>query len=134
MSTTDETLRRLLVDRLGECCDEDVEQRREELTALTDAVPDSTADTRALSALSNDTRYRVARLLAAADGDLCVCELAPLVDVGDSALSHALSDLTEAGLVERRKDGKWRYYATTERAEALLAALDDTRDGGGSDA
>ena len=130
MSTTAERLRRLLADRLGDWCDDDVEQRREELAALTDAVPETTADTRALSALSNDTRYRIARLLAAADGDLCVCELAPLVDVGDSALSHALSDLTDAGLVERRKDGKWRYYATTERAEALLAALDGTRDGG----
>jgi DNA-binding transcriptional ArsR family regulator len=49
--------------------------------------------------------------------------------VSDSAISHALSDLRDAGLVTRRKDGTWRYYEATDRAEALLAALDDTRGG-----
>ena len=44
-------------------------------------------------------------------------------------MSHALSDLTEAGLVTRRKNGTWRYYEATERATALLAALDRTREG-----
>ncbi|PSP51038.1 transcriptional regulator [Halobacteriales archaeon QH_3_68_24] len=81
----------------------------------------------ALGTLSDDTRYRLARVLSAADGELCVCELSPLVAVSDSAVSHALSDLTEAGLVTRRKDGQWRYYDTTDRADALLEALDGTR-------
>jgi DNA-binding transcriptional ArsR family regulator len=46
--------------------------------------------------------------------------------VSESAVSHALGDLTTAGLVDRRKDGRWRYYAVTERATALLSALDAT--------
>ncbi|PSP52205.1 hypothetical protein BRC60_00725 [Halobacteriales archaeon QH_1_68_42] len=58
---------------------------------------------------------------------MCVCELSPLVAVSDSAVSHALSDLTEAGLVTRRKEGQWRHYDTTERADTLLGALDGTR-------
>jgi len=45
------------------------------------------------------------------------------VDVSDSAVSHALSELTDAGLVARRKEGKWRYYRTTDKAERLLGAL-----------
>jgi len=131
MATETTRLRRLLTDRLGECCEADVEARIDELQALSGAVPvDDGADTVALAALGDGTRYRIARVLAAADGALCVCELDPLVDVSDSAVSHALSDLREAGLVTRHKEGSWRYYEATERTERLLEALDETRDGG----
>ena len=82
---------------------------------------------RALSALGNETRYRIVRLLATADDELCVCEFEPLLDVSASAISHALSNLTDAGLLARRKEGKWRYYRTTPLAERLLGALDTGR-------
>ncbi len=89
----------------------------------------------ALSALGDETRHRLTRLLVAADGECCVCELGALVAVGESAVSHALSDLVDADLAERRREGRWRYYRATDRAEALVAALDATRgdaaDGGG---
>ena len=128
MKTESTRLRRLLEDRLEECCDADVSERIEDLHGLERGLPaDEASDRTALGALSDDTRYRLARVLSAADGELCVCELSPLVAVSDSAVSHALSDLTEAGLVTRRKDGQWRYYDTTDRADALLAALDSTR-------
>jgi len=121
-------LRRLLDDRLGECCDADVEARIDDLQTLERGLPDDTgSDLTALGTLSDDTRYRIARYLSVAEGELCVCELSPLVAVSDSAVSHALSDLTEAGLVTRRKEGQWRYYDTTDRADSLLAALDSTR-------
>jgi DNA-binding transcriptional ArsR family regulator len=80
-----------------------------------------------LSALANETRYKIVRILHIADGELCVCEFSPLLDVSDSAISHALSPLTDAGLLWRRKDGKWRKYRTTARANALLVALDGSR-------
>jgi DNA-binding transcriptional ArsR family regulator len=121
-------LRRLIADEIGECCAGDVDDRLDDLDALADAVPDGPApDLRALQTLGDGTRHELARLLAAADGELCVCELAPLVDVSESAVSHALSDLAEAGLVTRRKEGTWRYYDSTDRARALLDALDGTR-------
>lgn len=123
-------LRRLLADELGDCCDADVERRIDELESLAGTVPDrDDRDRAALRTLGDGTRYRLARLLAAADGELCVCELEPLVDVSSSAVSHALSDLADAGLVARRKAGTWRYYRTTDRAERVLAALDDSREG-----
>lgn len=50
------------------------------------------------------------------------------MDVSDSAVSHALSDLTDAELVTRRKDSTWRYYDTTKRAEQLVTVLDATRE------
>ncbi|MFC3956788.1 ArsR/SmtB family transcription factor [Halovivax cerinus] len=122
------SLRRLLETQLDECCDADVDDRVRELESLDEAVPtDPSADLAALSTLGNETRYRIASLLVEADEELCVCELSPLVDVSDSAISHALSDLADAGLVSRRKDGTWRYYRPTERTERLLAALAETR-------
>jgi DNA-binding transcriptional ArsR family regulator len=80
-----------------------------------------------MSTLGDETRYRLARLLDAADDALCVCELEPLVDVSESAVSHALSDLVDAGLATREKNGRWRYYEATSRTAAVLGALDETR-------
>ena len=130
MAESHSRLRRLLTDELGECQAEDCERRLEELEALKAGVDveRTDEDVDAFSALSNETRYLITRLLSAAADELCVCELTPLLDVSESAISHALSTLVDAGMVERRKDGRWRYYRTTRRADALLAVLDGTID------
>jgi DNA-binding transcriptional ArsR family regulator len=116
----------LLTDELGECCEEDVEKRLDELQSLADTAFGNDTSRAAFAVLGNETRYRLARVLAVADDELCVCELEPLVDVSESAISHALSDLVEAGLVTRRKDGNWRYYETTELAKTLLTMADES--------
>ncbi|SDE90723.1 ArsR/SmtB family transcription factor [Halorientalis regularis] len=129
MSET-ERIERLITEESGECCAADVEERLDTLREYRSWADDDYAtDLNALKTLGNDTRYEIVRLLTAAGRELCVCEVEPVIDVSDSAISHALSDLRDAGLVTRRKDGTWRYYEATERAEALLAALDDTRGG-----
>jgi DNA-binding transcriptional ArsR family regulator len=123
-------LRRLIEDEVGECCDADIEERLASLESLSESLPERQGqDVTALQALGNDTRYRIVRLLAAADGELCVCEFTPLLSVSESAVSHALADLSDAGLVTRRKQGSWRYYDTSDRAEQLVEALDATRGG-----
>ena len=86
------------------------------------------ADVQLLSALGNDTRYEALRLIAGADDDICVCELEPALGVSQGAVSQALSRLNAAGLVTRRKEGRWRYYAATPRAERLLRVLDEGRE------
>lgn len=128
MSST-ERLQRYLSDERGGCGDEEVAQRLAELEELDAAAggPDLETDVGVLSALANETRYKIVRILHVADGEFCVCEFSPLLDVSDSAISHALSQLTDAGLLNRRKDGKWRKYRTTTRASALLVALDGSR-------
>lgn len=124
-------LRRLVTDELGGRCDSDVERRVDALEELSAEIPENySADVSAFKTLGNDTRYRLVRLLEAADGELCVCELTPLLDVSESAISHALSDLADAGLVTRRKEGTWRYYDSTDRAERLVSALDACRGDG----
>jgi ArsR family transcriptional regulator len=94
--------------------------------ALTDE--EVATDVRTLSVLGNDTRYEALRLIAGSDDGICVCDLEPALGVSQGAVSQALSRLFDAGLVERRKEGRWRYYTATPRAKWLLDALDDARD------
>ena len=97
--------------------------------AVGHALPDEAvaADVETLAALGNDTRYEALRLVAEADDGVCGCELEPSLGVSQGAVSQALSRLFSAGLVERRKEGRWRYYSATPRAHRLLAVLDETR-------
>lgn len=81
-------------------------------------------DVRLLSGAANDTRYELLRVLATADDRVCACELPASIGRSQSAVSHALSKLHEAGLVTREKDGRWRYYDVTATAERLLTTLD----------
>ncbi|WP_058828738.1 metalloregulator ArsR/SmtB family transcription factor [Haloferax sp. Q22] len=129
MSST-ERLQRYLADERGGCGDEEVSQRLAELEEIDAAAggPALDQDVGLLSALANETRYKIVRILHVAGEELCVCEFAPLLDVSDSAISHALSQLTDAGLITRRKEGKWRKYRATARANAVLIALDGSRE------
>lgn len=126
MAQTSERIRRYLDGELDECRSEDVDRRISELNALETAIGPGrlSAELDVLSALSNETRYTLVRVLVAAGEELCVCELGAVVDVSDSGLSHALSALVDAGLVEGRKDGRWKKYRATNRAVALVTVLD----------
>ena len=129
MSESVDRLRRYLEDELGECRNDDLQNRLQELEDLEALLSEETVsqDVRTLSALGNDTRYRLVRLLVESGGELCVCEITPLVEVSDSAVSHAFARLVEAGLVTKRKEGRWRKYRATRRANALLTVLDGSR-------
>lgn len=85
------------------------------------------ADIQTLGAVSNDTRYEILRLIAGSEDGHCVCELEPALGVSQGAVSQALSRLFSAGLVERRKVARWRYYKATPTAERLLDVLDEIR-------
>ena len=125
MAQATERLQRYLEDELGECRDEDVERRLDELGTLEAALSPAQVDDElgVLSALANETRYTLARVLVAAGEELCVCELQAVVDVSESGLSHALSALVDAKLVTGRKDGRWKKYSATNRAIVLVTVL-----------
>ncbi|MFT4922476.1 MAG: ArsR family transcriptional regulator [Haloarculaceae archaeon] len=130
MAQATQRLQRYLEDELGECRSEDVKRRLDELGAIERALGESRVETEldVLSALANETRYTLVRVLVAAGEELCVCELTPLVDVSESGLSHALSKLVDAGLVEGHKDGRWKKYRATNRAVALVTVLEGSVD------
>jgi ArsR family transcriptional regulator len=60
--------------------------------------------------LADPSRARIVHLLAISEQDLCVCDIALVLGMSVSALSHQLRFLRERGAVERRKAGRIAYY------------------------
>jgi ArsR family transcriptional regulator, lead/cadmium/zinc/bismuth-responsive transcriptional repressor len=64
-------------------------------------------------ALGDPTRVRI--LDALAHGELCVCDLAAVVRMSESAVSHQLRLLRNLRLVKPRRDGRMVFYSLDDR-------------------
>jgi ArsR family transcriptional regulator len=62
------------------------------------------------SVLADPTRARIVHLLALSTRELCVCDIALVLGLSISALSHQLRFLRTRGVCERRRDGRLMYY------------------------
>lgn len=71
------------------------------------ASAEQVADT--LRLLADPVRARIVSALREA-GELCVGDLALVLDVSDSSVSHALRLLRTAGVVRNRRAGRVIYY------------------------
>ncbi|MFA7235706.1 MAG: metalloregulator ArsR/SmtB family transcription factor [Phycisphaeraceae bacterium] len=69
-------------------------------------------------ALADETRLRA--LMALRDGELCLCQLIDVLGLSPSTVSQHLGMLYDAGLVERRKEGRWHYYRLIGREGGLI--------------
>ena len=72
------------------------------------------------SALSDPTRFRM--LDALSQAELCVCDLAELVGVSQSGVSHQLRLLRDRGLVAYRRDGQRAIYRLADDHVRTLIA------------
>jgi len=70
--------------------------------------------------LSHPTRLRILRALG--EEELCVCELAELLDLSMSATSHQLRALRDRRLVAYRMDGRFAYYRLSDPFLASVLA------------
>lgn len=68
--------------------------------------------------LGDPTRVRIA--FALSKEELCVCDLANLLKVSQSAVSHSLRTLRQMKLVKFRKEGKIAYYTLDDEHIAHL--------------
>lgn len=75
-----------------------------------------------ISALDDPTRLRLLRLLARME--LAVGELAEVLEQSQPRISRHVRILTEAGLVEKRKEGSW-VFLRAAGTEGMAAAADD---------
>lgn len=85
-----------------------------------------------LAALAHDTRLRVFRLLVVAGPEgRAAGDIADALGVAAATLSHHLGQLSAAGLVVGRQDGRFvRYSARFDTMNALVAFLGDNCCGG----
>lgn len=63
-------------------------------------------------ALADESRLRI--LASLRGGELCLCQLIEVMGLAPSTVSKHVELLWRAGLVERRKDGRWHYYRLAE--------------------
>ena len=61
-------------------------------------------------ALGDPIRLQLVDVLRKHAGNVCVCELTPLFDVGQPTVSHHLKVLRRAGIVDSERQGLWAYY------------------------
>jgi len=73
------------------------------------APPDATRVSEIFGLLADPNRARILHALSLTE-ELCVCDLALLVGMGQSAVSHQLRLLRTSRVVERRKQGRIVYY------------------------
>ncbi|MBA4357748.1 MAG: transcriptional regulator [Desulfovibrio sp.] len=89
--------------------------------ARQDAPPAKTLErlSAIFKALGDPSRLRIA--LALAGGEMCVCDLAALLGVSESAVSHQLRRLRDLALVRPRRDAQCLYYSLDDHhVEELL--------------
>lgn len=61
-------------------------------------------------ALGDPTRLRIVKMLAE-NSETCVCTIVDELNMGQSAVSHHMAKLKQAGLLHSRKEGQWIHYS-----------------------
>src|SRR5512137_2550138 len=76
---------------------------------------------RVAKALADATRFEMLQRIAAA-GEICCRDIVALFPVAQATVSHHLKILTDAGLLEGRRRGRFTYYSVRPGALAAHGA------------
>ena len=97
-------------------------ERAEKLRRGRLGVEDAERSARRAAALADATRLTLSTTLANG-GELCVCDLAWVVERSQNLVSHHMRRLRTDGLVRSRRDGKMVMYSLTEAGVELVGAI-----------
>lgn len=75
---------------------------------------------RIFKAFGDANRLRILEILKS--GEHCACKLLEILDVSQSTLSHHMKLLTDAKIVNVRKEGKWSHYSLS--SEGIQFVID----------
>lgn len=64
-------------------------------------------------ALSDETRIKIVYVLSLED-ELCVCDVATIINASNATASHHLRLLRDLGIAKHRKEGKLVYYSIVD--------------------
>lgn len=80
-----------------------------------------------LKALADPVRLRLVSAIAASEsGEICACDLPDLLGRSQPTVSHHLTQLVRAGLLDREQRGKWAWFRLRpDGFAAIRAALGD---------
>ena len=82
--------------------------------ARAEAIPEKELNRLSLiyKVLGDPTRLKMA--MALKKGEMCVCDLAALLGLSESAVSHQIRRLKDLALVKSRREGQILYYSLDE--------------------
>ena len=78
------------------------------------------------------TRIRILYVLF--ESEMCVCDIAQLLDMGQSAISHQLRVLKQSKLVKSRREGKTVFYSLDDEhvRQIIDCGMEHISEGGSS--
>ena len=79
---------------------------------------------KALRALADENRLNIIDMLSC--GELCVCDIVEGLNLTQPTVSHHLKILQSVGLVNFRKDGKWRIFSLNQSSFFELSTFIET--------
>lgn len=113
---------RKMVERETMCCDS-VEVHQELLKIVNETMPEETElyDLAELFKVFGDsTRIRI--LFVLFEAEVCVCDLAEVLHMTQSAISHQLKILKQSKLVKSRREGKSIFYSLADEHVRTIIA------------
>ena len=117
MSKTQADKRLARLVRSSICPAEDASEYAEELEELADRIANKTLaknESRFFKSLAEENRIRILKLLMLRK--MCVCEIMVALNLTQPTASHHLGILEKEGVIKRKKEGKWVYYAIADLA------------------
>ena len=97
--------------------------------ARKEAIPEKDMHRLALiyKVLGEPSRLKIA--MALRGGEMCVCDLAALLGISESAVSHQIRRLKDLALVKSRREGQILYYSLDDHNldELIRVGLDHVR-------
>ena len=106
-----------------ECCDT-VEVHEDLLKIVQDTMPDEQElnDLADLFKIFGDyTRIRI--LFVLFESEVCVCDLAQVLNMTQSAISHQLKTMKQCSVVKSRREGKNVFYSLHDQHMTDIIAL-----------
>ncbi len=106
-----------------ECCDT-LEVHEELLKIVNETMPEETElyDLAELFKVFGDsTRIRI--LFVLFEAEVCVCDLAQVLNMTQSAISHQLKILKQNKLVKSRREGKSIFYSLADEHVRTIIAM-----------
>ena len=85
-----------------------------------------------LKVLADPARLRLVSMIAASPaGEVCACDVAEPLGRSQPTVSHHLSQLVKAGILEREQRGRWAWFRLCDERLAGVARSLAPRAGGG---
>ena len=80
---------------------------------------------RIAKALADPRRFEILEVITGAGGELCCGDVVECFPVAQATVSHHLKELTDAGLVETRSEGQFKYLRA--RTDVLAQYADELK-------